>query len=90
MDVVQQPRREVFQSVSAELRTEPRGLIIEAEDAGTETRFVVMECLRQQIREPSHIPLEPCAYILVPHPSVVGIRAETVYGDDARLHALVR
>lgn len=88
MDLVQQPPRETLQSVFAELRSKPRGLIVEAEDLSTETGFVIAEGLRQQIREPSHILFEASAYILMPHPSVVRIRPETMYGDDAGLHVL--
>ena len=41
MDLVQQPPRETLQSVFAELRSKPRGLIGEAEDLSTETGFVI-------------------------------------------------
>ena len=87
VNIVQQPRCEAFQSVPAQLRSEPRRLIIETKDSSTDTGFIVTKCLRQQIREPSHILLESRGYVFVPHPSMVRVRAKTMYGDDARLHA---
>ena len=87
VDIVQQPPCEAFQSVLAQLRSEPRRLIIETKDSSTNTGLIITKCLRQQIREPSHIFLESRGCVFVPHPSVVGVRAKTVYGDDARLHA---
>ena len=58
MDFVQQPPCETFQSIPAELRSKPRGLIIEAVHSSTEVGSVITECSGQQIREPSHILLE--------------------------------
>ena len=83
VSVVQQPHCKAFQSVSAQLWSKPRRLVVETEYTGIDTGPVITKCLRQQVREPSNILLESCACVFVPHPSVVRICTKTMYGDDA-------